>query len=80
MDKPDLRVVAPFLTKTKAEIVQLGASLGVPLEQTWSCYKGGELHCGTCGTCVERREAFELAGVKDPTIYMPSPAGAPVGG
>jgi 7-cyano-7-deazaguanine synthase len=80
MDKPALRIEAPFLTKTKAEIVQLGASLGVPFEQTWSCYKGGELHCGTCGTCVERREAFELAGVKDPTTYVPSPAGAHLGG
>jgi 7-cyano-7-deazaguanine synthase len=80
MDEPDLRIEAPFLTKTKAEIVHLGASLGVPFGQTWSCYKGGELHCGTCGTCVERREAFELAGVEDPTIYTPSTAGVHAGG
>jgi 7-cyano-7-deazaguanine synthase len=76
MDRPDLRIEAPFLTKTKVQIVQLGASLGVPFEQTWSCYKGGELHCGTCGTCVERREAFEHAGVEDPTTYMASLTGA----
>jgi 7-cyano-7-deazaguanine synthase len=62
-------IVAPFINITKAEIVEHGAVLGVPYEQTWSCYKGGGLHCGKCGTCVERREAFELAGVTDPTIY-----------
>lgn len=60
---------APFLHMTKAEIVGLGAALGVPFEQTWSCYKGGAIHCGTCGTCVERIEAFRLAGVEDPTSY-----------
>jgi 7-cyano-7-deazaguanine synthase len=80
MDRSDLRIEAPFLTKTKAQIVQLGVSLGVPFDQTWSCYKGGDVHCGTCGTCVERREAFELAGVRDPTTYMPLTAGARVGG
>jgi len=62
-------LVAPFINITKAEIVEHGYRLGVPYEQTWSCYKGGALHCGKCGTCVERREAFELAGVKDPTMY-----------
>jgi len=60
---------APFLEKTKAEIVKLGASIHAPLDQTWSCYKGGILHCGVCGTCVERKEAFQLAGVVDPTEY-----------
>ena len=50
----------------KADIVRRGAELGVPFAETWSCYKGGDLHCGTCGTCVERREAFELAGVARP--------------
>ena len=59
----------PFSSLTKADIVKLGDELGVPFEQTWSCYKGGQVHCGVCGTCVERREAFELAGVTDPTIY-----------
>lgn len=64
-----VQVVAPFLQMTKAEIVSLGASLGVPFADTWSCYKGGDLHCAKCGTCVERIEAFEVAGVPDPTIY-----------
>lgn len=60
---------APFAGKTKADLVRLGAQLGVPFERTWSCYKGGKRHCGRCGTCVERREAFTLAGVEDPTSY-----------
>ena len=46
-----------------------GDELGVPFADTWSCYKGGVAHCGTCGTCVERREAFADAGVVDPTEY-----------
>jgi 7-cyano-7-deazaguanine synthase len=65
-----LHLNAPFVNMSKAEIVTLGASLFVPYADTWSCYKGGEFHCGVCGTCVERREAFQLAGVTDPTIYM----------
>jgi 7-cyano-7-deazaguanine synthase len=64
-----VQLLSPFVTLTKADIVLMGAKLGVPFELTWSCYKGGELHCGKCGTCVERREAFELAGVPDPTTY-----------
>jgi 7-cyano-7-deazaguanine synthase len=63
-------VLAPFLAATKAEIVARGARLAVPFAETWSCYKGGAAHCGTCGTCVERREAFVLAGVLDPTAYL----------
>ena len=66
-----VEVLAPFVDKTKAEIVKIGAQLGAPLEQTWSCYQGAKLHCGRCGTCVERREAFDLAGVPDPTEYEP---------
>jgi 7-cyano-7-deazaguanine synthase len=62
-------VLAPFLHRTKADIVRRGAELGVPFADTWSCYRGGDRHCGTCGTCVERREAFALAGVPDPTSY-----------
>jgi 7-cyano-7-deazaguanine synthase len=62
-------VRAPFLLVGKDEIVRQGAALGVPFEETWSCYVGGELHCGRCGTCVERIEAFALAGVTDPTAY-----------
>ena len=72
---PDLRLYAPFIHKTKAEIVEVGAPLGVPYEDTWSCYEGGDLHCGLCGTCVERREAFDLAGVPDPTVYAEAPTG-----
>jgi 7-cyano-7-deazaguanine synthase len=67
---PDLKLLAPFSQIGKHDIVTIGARLRVPYERTWSCYKGGEIHCGTCGTCVERREAFELAGVDDPTVYQ----------
>jgi len=64
-----VQILAPFSGITKAQIVSLGTSLGVPFVDTWSCYKGGMVHCGVCGTCVERREAFALAGVSDPTQY-----------
>lgn len=63
------RLEAPFINWTKAEIAAHGFALGVPYAVTWSCYKGGEIHCGRCGTCVERIEAFVLAGVHDPTAY-----------
>jgi len=66
---PDLHLHAPFVGRSKSEIVTLGARLGVPFGETWSCYEGGKIHCGQCGTCVERKEAFELAGVSDPTKY-----------
>lgn len=59
----------PFVDWTKADIVARGQQLQVPFADTWSCYKGGDLHCGRCGTCIERREAFDLAEVPDPTIY-----------
>lgn len=65
-----LHLHAPFVHETKAAIVEVGAKLGVPYEETWSCYEGGDLHCGLCGTCTERKEAFELAGVADPTEYL----------
>ena len=68
-DWQDIELSRPFVHWTKADIVHRGAELQVPFELTWSCYKGGEKHCGRCGTCVERREAFYLAGVKDPTKY-----------
>jgi 7-cyano-7-deazaguanine synthase len=64
-----LHLYAPFVNMSKADIVTLGAALLVPYENTWSCYKGDTAHCGVCGTCVERREAFQLAGVTDPTRY-----------
>jgi 7-cyano-7-deazaguanine synthase len=67
---PDLRVLAPFITLSKADIAVIGARMNVPFGETWSCYKGGAAHCGTCGTCMERREALDLAGVADPTVYL----------
>ena len=66
---PNLELYAPFLATDKTGIVRQGARLGVPFEKTWSCYEGGALHCGKCGTCVERIEAFRDAKVSDPTIY-----------
>ena len=63
------RVEAPFVAISKTDIARLGADLGAPLALSWSCYKGGDRHCGVCGTCYERREAFRDAGVPDPTDY-----------
>lgn len=60
---------APFGTITKKDIVERGHLMRVPFALTYSCYEGGERHCGLCGTCVERREAFAEAGVEDPTEY-----------
>lgn len=65
----DISLFTPFVHRTKADIVTTGAGYNTPFELTWSCYKGGNDHCGRCGTCVERREAFHLAGVADPTSY-----------
>jgi 7-cyano-7-deazaguanine synthase len=64
-----IEVLRPFISLTKADIARRGHQLGVDFAQTWSCYRGGSLHCGTCGTCVERREAFLRAGIPDPTTY-----------
>jgi len=69
----DIGFFTPFVDSTKAHIASLAASLNVPIAQTWSCYKGGAIHCGACGTCFERREAMELAGVFDPTQYAATP-------
>lgn len=60
---------APFVHNSKTDICRLGDRLGVEWSETWSCYEGGDVHCGRCGTCVERREAFRDAGVSDPTEY-----------
>ena len=68
-DWQDLKLHRPFVEKTKADLVKIGHDLKAPLGDTWSCYAGRDLHCGKCGTCVERREAFALAGVPDPTVY-----------
>ena len=65
----EVQVIRPFITMTKAQIAARGAELNVDFAMTWSCYKGRDIHCGTCGTCVERREAFLDAGVPDPTEY-----------
>jgi 7-cyano-7-deazaguanine synthase len=59
----------PFVDWTKSDIVRRGTELGLSFEKTWSCYKGGSLHCGRCGTCIERREAFDLTDIHDPTTY-----------
>lgn len=69
-----VQLVRPFITMNKAQIAAEGARLGVDFARTWSCYKGGALHCGKCGTCVERREAFAQAGLADPTVYAETPA------
>lgn len=64
-----IRITAPYTTKTKGDIAVIGKNLGVDYSKTYSCYKGGEKHCGKCGTCVERKEAFAFAGIIDPTEY-----------
>lgn len=68
-DWHEVKLIRPFIDLSKGDIAKRAVELGVPVGQTWSCYKGGNIHCGLCGTCVERREAFELAGVSDPTPY-----------
>ena len=64
-----VKLYTPFVHVPKSAIVTEGAKHNTPFAETWSCYKGGEVHCGRCGTCVERREAFHIAGVEDPTVY-----------
>jgi 7-cyano-7-deazaguanine synthase len=64
-----ITILAPYTNKDKTYIARRGAEVGVDFAKTYSCYKGGEHHCGRCGTCVERHEAFRLAGLPDPTIY-----------
>ena len=64
-----VKLVAPYTALTKAEIVARGTRLGVPYGKTYSCYQGGERHCGRCGTCRERHDAFVANGLKDPTLY-----------
>lgn len=68
-DWKKIRLERPFIQMTKAEIAALGYTLSVPFENTWSCYKGDEFHCGKCGTCTERKEAL---GCQDPTVYKES--------
>lgn len=64
-----IMIDAPYTGMTKTDIAKIGRKLGVNYSKTYSCYKGGEKHCGKCGTCVERKEAFREAGIEDPTEY-----------
>ena len=62
-------VLAPYTNITKGDIARRGKELGIDYNEPWSCYKGGEKHCGKCGTCVERKEALHYAGIEDTTEY-----------
>lgn len=64
-----VRLFTPYTNLTKADIARHGKVLGIDYSETWSCYKGGEVHCGKCGTCTERREALREAGITDSTVY-----------
>lgn len=64
-----LTVIAPFINKSKAEVVAAGHEIGVPFELTWSCYEGNEKACGVCGTCRDRIKAFRENGLIDPVEY-----------
>ena len=64
-----VEVWAPYTMLTKVDIAKRGKELGIDYSETWSCYKGGDVHCGRCGTCMERKEALEQAGIADNTAY-----------
>jgi 7-cyano-7-deazaguanine synthase len=64
-----VRLLSPYCNMTKGQIAARGKELGIDYAETWSCYRGGDKHCGKCGTCVERREALAEAGIPDPTEY-----------
>lgn len=66
---PGIEILAPYTNITKADIARKGKELGIDYSKTWSCYKGENVHCGKCGTCVERKEALRDAGIEDTTIY-----------
>ncbi len=66
----EIKLYTPFLYSSKAEIAKEAVKLSVPFENTWSCYKGQDLHCGRCGTCVARQEAIAMTGAGDPTQYQ----------
>ncbi len=66
---PGIEVLAPYTGITKSDIARHGKALGIDYAETWSCYKGGEYHCGKCGTCRERIEALADAGIEDHTVY-----------
>jgi len=65
-----VHLLSPYCNMTKGQIAARGRDLGIDYAETWSCYKGGEKHCGRCGTCVERQEALAEAGIDDPTEYI----------
>lgn len=64
-----VRLLSPYCNMTKGQIAARGKQLGIDYAETWSCYRGGDRHCGKCGTCVERKEALAAAGIEDPTEY-----------
>lgn len=64
-----INIYAPYTSFSKTDIAKVGKVLGIDYSKTYSWYKGGEKHCGKCGTCVERKEAFRDAGIDDPTEY-----------
>lgn len=64
-----ISICRPLINMNKAEVVKTGLELNVPYELTWSCYEGKEKQCGTCGTCIDRRHAFEANGIEDPVEY-----------
>ena len=64
-----MRLLSPYCNMTKGQIAARGKELGLNYAETWSCYRGGDKHCGKCGTCVERKEALAAAGIDDPTEY-----------
>lgn len=66
---PGIEIIAPYTNISKSDIARRGKDLGIDYAETWSCYKGGIVHCGKCGTCVERKEALSDAGIIDSTIY-----------
>lgn len=68
----EIQLFRPFTHMRKEDIAARGHALGIDFKKTWSCYKGGDTHCGRCGTCVERKEAFSLSGIEDPTEYSDS--------
>lgn len=74
-----LRIEAPFVDKTKAEVIREGLRLGVPYELTWSCYEGRERPCGVCGTCLDRAAAFQANGIEDPALRLEQAGNKQVG-